>query len=195
MQDLLVGFLQSSSAISVVVLFWLALYFLLTLWVFLYRFISLTYYCRDEHRSLKMLISGEMQFPASISLIQGIVGEGANREIMHIWKHQILQKASKGLTLLGIVASTAPFIGLFGTVIEILEAFFQLGGGGQVSFDVVAPIISKALIATAAGILTAIPAYSFHLVLKRKLYDLSVVLQMELDYILSRQDMQREIRF
>lgn len=195
MQDLLVGFLQSSSMVSIAVLSWLALYFLLTLWVFFYRFISLTYYCKDENRSLKMLISGESHFPASISSIQGIIGEGANREIMHIWKHQILQKASKGLTLLGIVASTAPFIGLFGTVVEILEAFFQLGGGGKVSFDLVAPIISKALVATAAGILTAIPAYSFHLVLKRKLYDLSVTLQMELDYLLSRQEIQREIRF
>lgn len=194
MLELISDFLQSSSLVSVVVLCWLALYMFLTLWVFLYRFMAISYFNKDESRSLRMLISGELSYPASINLIQGIVGESVNREILHIWKHQILQKASKGLTFLAIVASTSPFIGLFGTVIEILEAFFQLGSGGQVSFDVVAPIISKALIATATGILTAIPAYSFHLVLKRKLYNLGVTLQMELDYLLSRQD-QNQIRF
>ncbi len=173
---------------------WLALYMLMTLWVFFYRFAAINSLCQDENRSLGMLVSGELSHPSSIKAIRGIVENGVNRELLGIWKHQILQKASRGLTLLAIVASTAPFIGLFGTVIEILEAFFQLGGGGQVSFDLVAPIISKALIATAAGILTAIPAYSFHLVLKRKLYDLGVVLQMELDLMLSRQD-QNQIRF
>lgn len=194
MFELISNFLHSSSLISVVVLCWLALYMLLTLWVFFYRWMSISYFCKNEKRSLKMLISGELMHPASIVTIQGIVGEKINREIMHIWKHQILQKASKGLTFLAIVASTSPFIGLFGTVIEILEAFFQLGGGGQVAFDVVAPIISKALIATATGILTAIPAYSFHLILKRKLYDLNITLQMELDLLLSRQE-ENQIRF
>lgn len=195
MQDLILAFFHSSSAITIFVLSWLSLYFFLTLWVFLFRFIALLFACRDEDRSLKMLIAGDLQLPASITSIQGIVGEGISKEIMHIWKHRILQQASKGLTFLSIVASTAPFIGLFGTVVEILEAFSQLTGGGQVSFDVVAPIISKALIATASGILTAIPAYSFHLILKRKLYDLGTILQMELDYLLSRQDLQQQLRF
>lgn len=195
MQDLILGFFQSSSAITIFVLSWLALYLFLTLWVFLFRFIAILLACRDEDRSLKMLIAGDLQLPTSIASIQGIVGEGISKEIMHIWKHRILQQASKGLTFLGIVASTAPFIGLFGTVVEILEAFSQLTEGGQVSFDIVAPIISKALIATASGILTAIPAYSFHLILKRKLYDLSTILQMELDYLLSRQDFQQQLRF
>ncbi|MCE3046886.1 MotA/TolQ/ExbB proton channel family protein [Helicobacter kayseriensis] len=194
MVELVINFLHSSSVVSVVVLGWLAFYMFLTLWVFLYRFMAISSYCRDENLSLRMLVSGEKMYPSSIVLIQGIVGDGINKEIMGIWKHQILQKASRGMTFLAIVASTAPFIGLFGTVIEILEAFFQLGGGGQVSFDTVAPIISKALIATATGILTAIPAYSFHLILKRKMYDLNVVLQMELDFLLSRQD-QNQIRF
>lgn len=194
MQDLILTFLQSSSGVTIFVLAWLALYLFLTLWTFLYRFASVLFLCRDEDRSLRMLIAGDLQLPTSINSIQGIVEEGVNKEIMHIWKHRILQQASRGLTFLGIVASTAPFIGLFGTVIEILEAFSQLTEGGQVSFDVIAPIISKALIATASGILTAIPAYSFHLVLKRKIYDLSVLLQMELDYLLSRQDSQ-QLRF
>lgn len=195
MQDLILGFFQSSSAITIFVLSWLSLYFFLILWVFLFRFIAIIFACRDEDRSLKMLIAGDLQLPASTTSIQGIVGEGISKEIMYIWKHRILQQASRGLTFLGIVASTAPFIGLFGTVVEILEAFSQLTEGGQVSFDIVAPIISKALIATASGILTAIPAYSFHLILKRKLYDLSTILQMELDYLLSRQDLQQQLRF
>lgn len=195
MQDLILGFFQSSSAVTILVLSWLALYLFLTLWVFLFRFAAIIFACRDEDRSLRMLIAGDLQLPASITSIQGIVEEGISKEIMYIWKHRILQQASKGLTFLGIVASTAPFIGLFGTVVEILEAFSQLTEGGQVSFDIVAPIISKALVATASGILTAIPAYSFHLVLKRKLYDLNTILQIELDYLLSRQDFQQQLRF
>lgn len=195
MQDLILEFFRSSSAITLFVLCWLALYLFLTLWIFLFRFISIILTCRDEDRSLRMLISGDLQLPTSVIVIQGIVGDGVNREVMQIWKHRILQQASKGLTFLGIVASTAPFIGLFGTVVEILEAFSRLTDGGQVSFDIVAPIISKALVATASGILTAIPAYSFHLVLKRKIYDLSTILQMEFDYLFSRRDFQQQIRF
>lgn len=65
---------------------------------------------------------------------------------------------------MGTVASTAPFVGLFGTVLGIIGAFQKLsetkdaGGGG---FDVVGPSISEALIATAVGLLVAIIAAIF----------------------------------
>lgn len=195
MYEIMLGFLHSSSTISILVLCWLAFYLFLTLWVFFYRYMILGIAIKGEKQALKMLISKEIDLPKSAKNIEGIVGGNVGKEILHIWKQQILQNASKGLTVLGIVASTAPFIGLFGTVVEILEAFFQLGGGGKVAFDTVAPIISKALVATAAGILTAIPAYSFHLILKRRLYDLNVLLQMELDFLISKKETQQQIRF
>ncbi len=108
--------------------------------------------------------------------------------MLQAWKHQVLKQSTTGLVVLSIISSTAPFIGLFGTVVEILEAFNNLGALGQASFGVIAPIISKALIATAAGILAAIPAYSFYLILKRKVYDLSVYVQMQVDILSSKEE-------
>lgn len=196
MYDLLLQFAHTSSTISLIVLCWLAFYLFLTFWTFLYRFVGISSMIKKEDQSLQTLVADESNLPTSITIVQGIVGESVGKEVLHIWKQKLLQDASKGLTLLGIVASTAPFVGLFGTVVEILEAFSYLGGGeGKVVFDTVAPVISKALVATAAGILTAIPAYSFHLILKRKCYDLGLVLQMQIDYLMSKQIQTQQLRF
>lgn len=65
----------------------------------------------------------------------------------------------KGLGALGTVASAAPFVGLFGTVVGIINAFGRLSGGG--GLDVVGPGISEALVATAFGLFVAIPAVMF----------------------------------
>ncbi len=62
------------------------------------------------------------------------------------------------ITFLGTTGSTAPFIGLFGTVWGILRAFQKLGSAGQATIDVVGPDIAHALIATAVGLFAAIPA-------------------------------------
>ena len=62
------------------------------------------------------------------------------------------------IVFLGTTGSTAPFIGLLGTVWGILRAFEKLGSGGQATIDVVGPDISHALIATAVGLAAAIPA-------------------------------------
>jgi biopolymer transport protein TolQ len=62
------------------------------------------------------------------------------------------------VAFLGTTGSTAPFIGLFGTVWGILRAFQKLGGGGPATIDVVGPDIANALIATAVGLAAAIPA-------------------------------------
>lgn len=60
--------------------------------------------------------------------------------------------------LLATVGSTSPFIGLFGTVIGIMKSFGEIGAAGSANLATVAPGISEALIATAAGLLAAIPA-------------------------------------
>ena len=64
--------------------------------------------------------------------------------------------------MLGTIASSAPFIGLFGTVWGIMEAFKQIGASGKAGFAVVAGSISEALIATGAGILVAVIAVMFY---------------------------------
>ncbi len=67
-------------------------------------------------------------------------------------------RAQSGLTVLASVASTAPFVGLFGTVWGIYHALLSIGAAGQVSIDQVAGPIGEALIMTALGLLVAIPA-------------------------------------
>ena len=62
------------------------------------------------------------------------------------------------LPFLATTASAAPFIGLFGTVWGVMSAFHGIGQQGSASLAVVAPGISEALIATAAGLAAAIPA-------------------------------------
>lgn len=96
-----------------------------------------------------------------------------------------LRGATSGLTSLSIMASTSPFIGLFGTVVGILEAFGRLGTRQSASLSIVAPAISEALVATAGGIFVAIFAYAFHLILKRKAYELHSILESQADIILS----------
>jgi biopolymer transport protein TolQ len=62
------------------------------------------------------------------------------------------------VSFLATVGSTSPFIGLFGTVIGIMKSFGEIGAKGSANLATVAPGISEALIATAAGLLAAIPA-------------------------------------
>ena len=67
-------------------------------------------------------------------------------------------RLEKYLTFLATTGSTAPFIGLFGTVWGIMNSFHGIGKMGSASLAVVAPGISEALIATAIGLMAAIPA-------------------------------------
>ena len=72
---------------------------------------------------------------------------------------------------LATTGATAPFIGLFGTVIGIIRAFHQIGLSGSANLATVAPGISEALIVTAAGLAAAIPAviaYNYFLALIRR---------------------------
>ncbi len=67
-----------------------------------------------------------------------------------------------GLQVLATVGSTAPFIGLFGTVWGIMNAFMSIAAQQNTSLVVVAPGIAEALLATALGLLAAIPAVIFY---------------------------------
>ena len=67
-------------------------------------------------------------------------------------------KIDKGFTFLATVGSTAPFIGLFGTVWGIMNSFQSIAISRNTSLAIVAPGIAEALFATALGLLAAIPA-------------------------------------
>jgi biopolymer transport protein ExbB len=68
------------------------------------------------------------------------------------------QKLRSWVWILGTIGATAPFVGLFGTVVGIMRAFHQMGVTGQGGFSVVAAGISEALVTTAGGIAVAIEA-------------------------------------
>ena len=85
---------------------------------------------------------------------------------LHDWISQSLQRSldqitnylQGGLPILATVGSTAPFVGLFGTVWGILNALISIGVAGQASIDRVAGPVGEALIMTAIGLAVAVPA-------------------------------------
>lgn len=93
-------------------------------------------------------------------------GRLTDRIDLHEWITMSLQRSlepvgnqlSRGLTFLASVGSTAPFVGLFGTVMGILNALIAIGVAGQASIDKVAGPVGEALIMTAIGLIAAVPA-------------------------------------
>jgi biopolymer transport protein ExbB len=96
---------------------------------------------------------------------------GASSDLEHSWDRQELlerhlrqqiqkeyQSLESGLAVLASIGSTAPFVGLFGTVFGIIHALSAIGKGGSASIDVVAGPIGEALVATGVGIAVAVPA-------------------------------------
>jgi biopolymer transport protein TolQ len=73
-----------------------------------------------------------------------------------------VRRTEKGMSWLATTGSVSPFIGLFGTVWGIIDAFAGLGSAGAASLRAVAPGIAEALVTTAAGLATAIPAVIFY---------------------------------
>jgi biopolymer transport protein ExbB/TolQ len=76
--------------------------------------------------------------------------------------NETTQGLKKNIWILGTIGSSAPFVGLFGTVWGIMGSFKAIGVAGKSGFAVVASTISEALIATAAGILVAVFAVMFY---------------------------------
>ncbi len=86
--------------------------------------------------------------------------EGARRA-MRVAQLKEIDRLEYSLATLATVGSISPYVGLFGTVWGIMSAFASLGNVQQATLSMVAPGISEALIATAAGLFAAIPAVVF----------------------------------
>jgi biopolymer transport protein TolQ len=114
--------------------------------VFLAAYGELKRLARASGRSLSLT-------PAHVDALSRHVGWTGTREG---------ERLERGFTFLATTGSSAPFIGLFGTVIGIINAFEQIGRAGSASLAVVAPGIAEALIATAVGLFAAIPATIFY---------------------------------
>ena len=97
---------------------------------------------QDQHGKLTDPIDQHDWMANSLARSQGAIGA----------------RLGEGLAFLATVGSTAPFIGLFGTVVGIYRALIKIGAAGQASIDAVAGPVGEALIMTALGLAVAIPA-------------------------------------
>jgi biopolymer transport protein ExbB/TolQ len=177
------------------VLLVLSVYFIVTFWVFIDRFRLLRNRIDIEAMSLKSLYKGLTNSSSENSIFSTYIKQisSPTTTILEIAASDAVRLATKNLTLLSIIASTSPFIGLFGTVVGILETFGKLANQHSAALNVVAPAISEALVATAAGILVAIFAYSFHLILKRQAYELSSLLTSQSKMLLSKLETTKKV--
>jgi biopolymer transport protein ExbB/TolQ len=186
MSDALIDFYIKSNGVTLFVLALLALYFILLNWSFLYRYFTLSAWLTKESRSLESLLMGAKNVSDNSYLSHFFNSvTNINNDIVNLSKNSALKDCTKGLSTLSIIASTSPFIGLFGTVVSILDTFSNIGQSSG-TMAIIAAGVSDALIATAAGIFVAIFAYTYHQVLKRKAYDLHNIMVMQGDALLSR---------
>ncbi len=182
----LIDFYLKSHPVTIGVLALLALYFFILNWVFFYRYISINSWLQIERNSLESLLMGGLTVNENSFLNNFIkTSNTISKEVLALAMLASTKEATKGLSILSIFASTTPFIGLFGTVVSILDTFTHIGQTTG-SMSLIASGVSDALVATASGIFVAIFAYTYHQILKRKSFELISFLQMQSDAILAR---------
>jgi len=105
---------------------------------------------------LPLLSATEAQAPGSLAA----AGEKSQQltRVLRNALHRVLDKLQFGQVLLATVGSTAPFVGLLGTVWGIYHALTGIASAGQITIDKVSGPVGEALIMTAAGLAVAIPA-------------------------------------
>ncbi|MEM0948606.1 MAG: protein TolQ [Pseudomonadota bacterium] len=114
--------------------------------------------------SERVFVSGMVEWQRSHRDDGGLIAGAQSRidRSMDVAIQKEAEGLQKGLPLLATVGSTAPFIGLFGTVIGIMHAFIEIAKSQNTNLAVVAPGIAEALLATGLGLLAAIPAVIFY---------------------------------
>lgn len=186
MLDALIDYYLKSHPITLFVLGLLAVYFIALNWIYFYRYLSLNQWLSKESASLESLLLGASHVSEKSYLHHFLkTSDRPSKELFDLGNYAATKEATKGLSFLSIAASTAPFIGLFGTVVSILDTFNNIGRASG-TMSVIAAGVSDALVATAAGIFVAIFAYTYHQILKRKSYELSGLIRMQSDAVLAR---------
>lgn len=182
----LIDFYIKSHPVTLGVLALLSVYFVVLNWVFFYRFFYLSSWLSKESNSLESLLLGSSSV-SSNSFLNNFIKASANvsKQLLDLSMLAATKEATKGLSVLSIFASTTPFIGLFGTVVSILDTFTHIGQSSG-SMSIISSGVSDALVATASGIFVAIFAYTYHQLLKRKSFELINILNMQTDALLAR---------
>lgn len=185
MIDSILNYFNNSGAITIFVLALLSIYLILVFWIFIYKYISLNASLSNEKNSLDALTSRGSEL-SPLSALSKCSNNIKSKPILHACEITIIKDASTGISWLSIISSTSPFVGLFGTVVGILESFALFSSQAKVSFSVIAPAISEALVATAAGIFVAIFAYTFHQIIVRKVYELNTYLKAQSEILIAK---------
>lgn len=175
-----IDFFYHSTFLTIAVLGILSLYFIAVNWVFIYRYYFVVApQVKEELDSLESMLMGGTEIPPgsfSYNFVDKFSDDDSKRTI-HFSRLIAMKEMTKGLTFLSIASTTSPFIGLFGTVFSILNTFTLLGNGEKITS--IAAGIGEALFVTSIGIFVAIFAYTYHQILKRKIYELLQVLKIE----------------
>lgn len=96
-----------------------------------------------------------------ISVYYNKAGKSAIERSLKKASNTVVEELDSMLSILASIGTVSPFIGLFGTVWGIIESFHGLASGGGATIEAVAPGIAEALVATAVGLMVAIPAVWF----------------------------------
>src|SRR5437868_8812583 len=102
--------------------------------------------------------NGYKEFERQVGTSGGLRNPLAVQRAMQIASSEEMTRFERNMPWLAITGAVTPFVGLFGTVWGIIDAFHGLGTSGAATLRAVAPGISEALITTAAGLVAAIPA-------------------------------------
>jgi biopolymer transport protein TolQ len=115
-------------------------------------------------RSARIFAAGMMEWRRSHRQDGGLIANATSRidRSMDVAVAKEAEDLQRGLPILATVGSTAPFVGLFGTVWGIMHAFIEIAEQQNTNLAVVAPGIAEALLATGLGLLAAIPAVIFY---------------------------------
>lgn len=188
MFELLSNFIDKSHPVTLAVLLVLTLYFVTINWVFFYRWLALNEWISQENETLETLLMGAQRLNDYAFLSPFLKsGTSYSKALFDLAQFAATKEATKGLTILSVVASTTPFIGLFGTVVSILDTFKNIGQASG-TMSIIAVGVSDALVATASGIFVAIFAYSYHQILKRQSFEVVGLIRMQSDSLLSKVD-------
>ena len=182
--SILTNYITQSNLITIIVLMWLSIYFIATFWVAISRYLFIYSIYKKDRASLDFLVLGNETVDQA-SALYIYADKPIKKSMLNICLVNLQKSMTDQLYILSFIASTAPFIGLFGTIVAILEVFNGLSGSSTTTLNIVAPGISEALIATAAGILVSIPAYSFHAILRRKGLEVMFLIQRQVDILVS----------
>lgn len=189
MQGTVFQLIVSAGLLVKLVLLTLAFFSTFSWTIILYKYFALKGAAKDSetfikafetNRELKTLSNVANTLPRSplANVFKAILPEQSHlhrdelRRTLRRYEAREEAKLYANLTFLATTGSTTPFIGLFGTVWGIMNAFRAIGATGSASLAIVAPGIAEALITTAAGLVAAIPAviaYNYYLSRARSL--------------------------